>query len=92
MKLKTGDLVCVERKRKNKKKNKWERWSYIYIVLNENRAMRFRAKKPVEIDLEKEIEKGYYIQKIRANISFALKCWDVDFDTFYKEFFSKVGD
>ena len=92
MKLKTGDLLCIERKRKDKKKNKWQRWSFIYIVLNENKAMGFRAKKPIEIDLTKEKEKGCRIQKITANISYALKCWNVDFDTFNEAFFSKVGD
>lgn len=92
MKLKTGDLVCIERKRKDKKKNKWQRWSFIYIVLDENKAMGFRANKPIEIDLEKEKLKGYRIEKLAANISHALKCWKVNFDTFSKAFFSKVGD
>lgn len=90
MKLKIGDLICVERKRKNERRNKWERWSNIYIVLSSNKAMRFRDKKAVEIKIQNEIDKGNRIQKVRANISGILKYWNVDHDVFFREFFGRL--
>ena len=92
MKLKVGDLICIERKRKNERKNKWERWSNVYIMFSKEKAMRFRGKKPVEIEIQNEIDKGNSIQRVRVNISGVLKYWNIDYNVFHREFFGRVSD
>lgn len=92
MKLKIGDLICIERKRKNERRNKWERWSNVYIMFSKEKAMRFRSKKPVEIKIQDEIDKGNSIQRVRVNISGVLKYWGIDYNVFHREFFGRVSN
>jgi len=90
VKLETGDLICVERKRKDKRKNKWFKYCNVYIVFNPDKAMRFRSKKPIEIKIQDEIDKGYRVEKVRVNINDMLKYWKVEFKLFDKEFFRRA--
>lgn len=93
MKLETGQLICVERKRKDPRSNKWKRWSKIYIYLKNDLAMGFRGGEPIQINIEDELEKGNRVQRIFLNLAIVLKDhWKVDFDKFYAEFIIRSGD
>lgn len=93
MKLETGQLICVERKQKNPRTNKWKRWSKIYIYLENDLAMGFRGGKPIKINVEDEIEKGNRVERIFLNIAIVLKdYWKIDFNKFYSEFKIRSGE
>jgi len=62
----------VEKKKKDKKRNKWKRSSSIYIYLKDDKALGFKDKEPVEIDVEDEIEKGNSVQIVGVNIGHVL--------------------
>ena len=82
----------MERKKKDKKRNKWKRSSSVYIYLKDDRALGFTNQEPIEIDVEDEIEKGNSVEILGINIGHVIiDCWEVPFEKFYSEFVRRAG-
>ena len=86
-----GDKICVEKKTKNKRTNKWKSKGIVYISIGNGHGMRYNKNKKIEvINFQKKRDKGLEVSRVQMNILDLLKEWDVGLKKFIAEFKKRI--